>query len=59
VTAAERMAGLLAHATVAIVEGAGHTVHLERPDEFSDLLDEWLAASSFASGAQIYGDGGQ
>jgi 2-succinyl-6-hydroxy-2,4-cyclohexadiene-1-carboxylate synthase len=44
VTAAERMAGLLPHPTVAIVDGAGHTVHLERPDEFRDLLDEWLAA---------------
>jgi pimeloyl-ACP methyl ester carboxylesterase len=42
VTAAERMAGLLPHPTVAIVDGAGHTVHLERPDEFRDLLEEWL-----------------
>jgi 2-succinyl-6-hydroxy-2,4-cyclohexadiene-1-carboxylate synthase len=46
VTAVERMAGLLPHPTVAIVEGAGHTVHLERPDEFRELLDEWLLATA-------------
>jgi 2-succinyl-6-hydroxy-2,4-cyclohexadiene-1-carboxylate synthase len=46
VTEAERMAGLLPHPTIAIVEGAGHTVHLERPGEFVELLDEWLAAYS-------------
>jgi 2-succinyl-6-hydroxy-2,4-cyclohexadiene-1-carboxylate synthase len=45
VTAAERMAGLLPHPTVAIVDGAGHTVHLERPSELTGLLDEWLAAT--------------
>ncbi len=44
VAAAERMASLLPHPTVAIVDGAGHTVHLDRPDEVRELLDEWLAA---------------
>jgi len=39
---AERMAALLPRPTLAVVEGAGHTVHLERPDEFSDLLGRWL-----------------
>jgi 2-succinyl-6-hydroxy-2,4-cyclohexadiene-1-carboxylate synthase len=39
---AERMAGLIPDATLAIVDGAGHTVHLERPDEFADLLAAWL-----------------
>ena len=30
VAAAERMAGLIPHVTLAVVDGAGHTVHLER-----------------------------
>jgi 2-succinyl-6-hydroxy-2,4-cyclohexadiene-1-carboxylate synthase len=46
VAAAGRMATILPHPTVAIVEGAGHTVHLERRDEFRELLDEWLAATA-------------
>ena len=33
VAAAERMAGLIPHVTLAVVDGAGHTVHLERPDD--------------------------
>ena len=36
--AAERMASLVPDATVTIVEGAGHTVHLERPAVFEDVL---------------------
>ena len=28
--------------TLAIVPGAGHTVHLERPDEFAELVGRWL-----------------
>jgi 2-succinyl-6-hydroxy-2,4-cyclohexadiene-1-carboxylate synthase len=45
VAAAERMAALFPHATVALVDSAGHTVHLEQPGEFRTLLDEWLAAT--------------
>ncbi|HEU4842184.1 MAG TPA: alpha/beta fold hydrolase [Ilumatobacteraceae bacterium] len=42
VAAAERMAALVPDATLAIVEGAGHTVHLERPAAFEDVLRGWL-----------------
>jgi 2-succinyl-6-hydroxy-2,4-cyclohexadiene-1-carboxylate synthase len=31
-------------AQVAIVPGAGHTVHLERPDEFADLVSAYMQA---------------
>jgi 2-succinyl-6-hydroxy-2,4-cyclohexadiene-1-carboxylate synthase len=41
---AERMAGLIPRATLAIVEGAGHTVHLERPGAFNELLERWLTS---------------
>ncbi len=40
---AERMHALIAGAELAIVPGAGHTVHLEAPDAFVDLLAAWLA----------------
>jgi 2-succinyl-6-hydroxy-2,4-cyclohexadiene-1-carboxylate synthase len=39
---AERMAAALPDAMLAIVDGAGHTVHLEQPDAFVDLLERWL-----------------
>jgi 2-succinyl-6-hydroxy-2,4-cyclohexadiene-1-carboxylate synthase len=39
---AERIAHLVPGAEVAIVPGAGHTVHLERPDEFAELVGRWL-----------------
>ena len=42
VAAAERMAGLIPHVTLAVVDGAGHTVHLERPERFLTVLDAWL-----------------
>ena len=42
VAAAERMASLLPDATLEVVAGAGHTVHLERPGVFADLLERWL-----------------
>ena len=45
VAAAERMAGLLPHATLAIVPDAGHTVHLEQPAAFEALVRPWLARS--------------
>jgi 2-succinyl-6-hydroxy-2,4-cyclohexadiene-1-carboxylate synthase len=46
VAAAERMAALLPHPTVALVDGAGHTVHLERPAAFREVVSLWLAATS-------------
>jgi 2-succinyl-6-hydroxy-2,4-cyclohexadiene-1-carboxylate synthase len=43
---AERMRSRLSHAELAVVGGAGHTVHLDQPDEFvalvSDALDSKL-----------------
>jgi 2-succinyl-6-hydroxy-2,4-cyclohexadiene-1-carboxylate synthase len=41
---AERMAELIADATVIVIEGAGHAVHLEAPDAFAGALDGWLSA---------------
>jgi 2-succinyl-6-hydroxy-2,4-cyclohexadiene-1-carboxylate synthase len=43
VTLAERLASTIPDADLAIVEGAGHTVHLEQPDRFLDVLLPWLA----------------
>jgi 2-succinyl-6-hydroxy-2,4-cyclohexadiene-1-carboxylate synthase len=42
---AERMAGLLPHATLFVIDGAGHTAHLERPAAFLAALDAWLATT--------------
>ena len=42
VALAERMAAALPCAELAIVEGAGHTVHLEQPATFLDVLTRWL-----------------
>jgi 2-succinyl-6-hydroxy-2,4-cyclohexadiene-1-carboxylate synthase len=42
---ARRMAAAIGdNATVALVRGAGHAAHLERPDEFLGILRPWLAA---------------
>jgi 2-succinyl-6-hydroxy-2,4-cyclohexadiene-1-carboxylate synthase len=35
-----------ANASVARVEGAGHTAHLESPDAFQNLLSAWLTRAS-------------
>jgi pimeloyl-ACP methyl ester carboxylesterase len=40
---AERMADLLPHATLHVVEGAGHQAHLDRPAQFHSLLLAHLA----------------
>jgi 2-succinyl-6-hydroxy-2,4-cyclohexadiene-1-carboxylate synthase len=42
VAAAERLALLLPHASLHVAPGAGHTVHLERPDWFVRTLRDWL-----------------
>lgn len=42
VALAERMAAALPHATLCIMEGAGHTAHLEQPERFVTTLTEWL-----------------
>ena len=38
----ERLAATIPGADLEIVDGAGHTVHLERPDAFLDVLVPWL-----------------
>ena len=38
--------GIGRNATLAVVEGAGHTVHLERPDPFLDVVVPWLTHTS-------------
>ena len=37
------MRAALPNARCAIVEGAGHNIHLERPDEFIALVDGFLS----------------
>lgn len=41
---AQRISGLLPNASVRIVPGAGHNVHLERPEEFTRALLDHLAS---------------
>ena len=43
VALAQRLHDALPDSTLAIVEGAGHTVHLEQPSRFLDVLVPWLA----------------
>lgn len=40
----ERLAGALPRAELAVIEGAGHTVHLEQRERFLDVLLPWLRA---------------
>lgn len=42
VAIAERLAATIPDAQLAIVDGAGHTVHLEQPGAFLDVLHPWL-----------------
>jgi 2-succinyl-6-hydroxy-2,4-cyclohexadiene-1-carboxylate synthase len=39
---ARRMGNLIPESTIAIVPGAGHTVHLEKPDEFAHLVTKFI-----------------
>jgi 2-succinyl-6-hydroxy-2,4-cyclohexadiene-1-carboxylate synthase len=43
---ATRMAASIPAAELAIVAGAGHAVHLERQDDFVDVLRRWLGTTS-------------
>lgn len=45
----ERLAATIPGAELAIVEGAGHTVHLEQPARFLDAVLPWLAAHDVRS----------
>jgi 2-succinyl-6-hydroxy-2,4-cyclohexadiene-1-carboxylate synthase len=40
----ERLASAIPNADVAVVDGAGHSVHLEQPDATVDAITSWLAA---------------
>jgi 2-succinyl-6-hydroxy-2,4-cyclohexadiene-1-carboxylate synthase len=42
VTLAERLATTIPGADLAVVADAGHTVHLEQPERFLDVLRPWL-----------------
>jgi 2-succinyl-6-hydroxy-2,4-cyclohexadiene-1-carboxylate synthase len=53
-----RMAGLLPKARLAIVPGAGHTVHLEQPDRFRDIALEFFSASTPTLAATSFTTGG-
>jgi 2-succinyl-6-hydroxy-2,4-cyclohexadiene-1-carboxylate synthase len=54
----ERLAATIPGADLAVVDGAGHTVHLERPDAFLALVLPWLAAHDPAPGADAPGRSG-
>ena len=38
-----RLAELIPQTTFAVIENAGHAVHLEQPDAFAGVLERWLA----------------
>ena len=40
----ERMHAEIAGSTCVVVPGAGHTVHLEKPGEFTRILSAWISA---------------
>jgi 2-succinyl-6-hydroxy-2,4-cyclohexadiene-1-carboxylate synthase len=44
VAIAERLAANIPDATLEVVEGAGHAVHLEQPETFAGALDGWLGS---------------
>jgi 2-succinyl-6-hydroxy-2,4-cyclohexadiene-1-carboxylate synthase len=63
---AKRMAALIPDATLEVVAGAGHVVHLEQPDGFVRTLHWWLDASKDrrtrhgpGSGAEDETEGGE
>ncbi len=47
---AERLRAGIRGAEVAVVEGAGHACHLERPDEFLAVVEAWLTRTAPARG---------
>lgn len=42
----QEMAELIPNADLSIVEGAGHTVHLEKPEAFTEIVQEFLQRHS-------------
>jgi 2-succinyl-6-hydroxy-2,4-cyclohexadiene-1-carboxylate synthase len=67
VAVAERMGAMIGRrAEVVVIASAGHTVHLERPDAFVDVLTAWLrhsveggARDDAGSAAPRQADGGE
>jgi 2-succinyl-6-hydroxy-2,4-cyclohexadiene-1-carboxylate synthase len=66
VAVAERLGALIGRAEVVVVASAGHTVHLERPDAFVEVLTTWLrrplegaARHDVGSAAPRQADGGE
>lgn len=47
VALARRLHDAITGSELVIVADAGHTVHLERPDEFADVLADWLDRTAF------------
>jgi 3-oxoadipate enol-lactonase len=47
----KKMAGFIPNATYVELEGVGHLVALERPNEFNAVLDDFLRTASPASGS--------
>ncbi|MDQ1437696.1 MAG: 2-succinyl-6-hydroxy-2,4-cyclohexadiene-carboxylate synthase [Acidimicrobiaceae bacterium] len=45
------------NAELAVIEGAGHAVHLERPDQFADVIEAFLARHPHTSRDHIEGRG--
>jgi 2-hydroxymuconate-semialdehyde hydrolase len=43
VTVSERLVAALPHARLEVVEGAGHWIHVDRPDEFCGHVERFLA----------------
>lgn len=52
VAAASHMGGAIPDARVSIVDNAGHAVHLERPDEFGRIVEDFLSARQRSVGEQ-------
>ncbi|MGW4527463.1 alpha/beta fold hydrolase [Amycolatopsis sp. NPDC004378] len=44
VAVSERLADVLPHGRLHVVAGAGHWIHVDRPDEFTKLVGEFLSA---------------
>jgi 2-succinyl-6-hydroxy-2,4-cyclohexadiene-1-carboxylate synthase len=48
-TIAHEMGESIANATIAVIPGAGHTVHLEQPEATARLVHDWLSRHKLAS----------
>ena len=48
---AQRMLGLLSHGSFEMVPGAGHDLHLERPDHWRSVVEEFIGSVGGAAGS--------